>query len=95
MNTERETLWQARVEQWRASGLSQRAFARQHGYRAQQMGYWVQRLSQEQAPAMVPATVRRDAATSGAISLRGERGWSLTLPHDVPAAWLAELLRAL
>jgi hypothetical protein len=30
-----------------------------------------------------------------AISLRSERGWTLTLPGDVPASWLAEVMRAL
>ena len=38
---EREALWQERVEQWGGSGLSQRAFALQHGYAVRQMGYWV------------------------------------------------------
>ena len=29
------------------------------------------------------------------MSLRSELGWTLTLPSDVPASWLAELMRAL
>lgn len=30
-----------------------------------------------------------------AIKLINERGWTLSLPNDVPACWLAELMRAL
>jgi hypothetical protein len=29
------------------------------------------------------------------MSLRSELGWTLTLPSDVPASWLAELMRGL
>jgi hypothetical protein len=35
------------------------------------------------------------AAPAPAISLRSERGWTLTLAGDVPAGWLAELMQAL
>jgi hypothetical protein len=35
------------------------------------------------------------APAAVAISLRSERGWTVTLPGDVPASWLAELMRAL
>lgn len=82
VNTEREALWQERVERWRASGLSQRAFALQEGYPIRQVGYWVRRLT-------------RSPAAPVAISLINERGWTLSLPGDVPASWLAELMRAL
>ncbi|WP_441295117.1 IS66 family insertion sequence element accessory protein TnpA [Massilia eurypsychrophila] len=93
---EREALWRERVEQWRGSGLSQRAFARKHGYPVRQVGYWVRRLAAPQStPLMLPVAVDSAAAPAGAMSLRCERGWMLTLPGDVPAVWLAELLRAL
>jgi hypothetical protein len=35
------------------------------------------------------------AVAADAISLRSAHGWTLTLPRDVPASWLAEMLRAL
>lgn len=93
-NIEREQLWQQRVAQWQASGLSQRAYAIKEGFPVRQVGYWVRRLTKAQdAPALLPVRVA-PAATQGAINLRGER-WSLTLPSDVPASWLAELIRAL
>ena len=96
-NNEREQLWQQRVAQLQASGMSQRAYAREHGFSEHQVGYWVRRMTQSQAaPALLPVRV---APSKGpvvvAMSLRSERGWTLTLPSDVPASWLAELMRAL
>lgn len=91
---EREVLWQARVQHWRESGLSQRAYALQQGYPIRQMGYWVRRLKPvEPAPAaLLPVRV---AAPPAAITLRGDKGWTLALPGNVSASWLADLIRAL
>lgn len=95
-NGEREQVWQERVVQWRASGLSQRAYAIEQGFPVRQVGYWVRRLTGEQAaPTLLPVRVAPAAAAVRAISLRSERGWTLTLPGDVPASWLAELMQAL
>ena len=86
-SVEREALWQERVQEWRGSGLSQRAFALKHGYPVRQVGYWVRRLAESQsAPLMLPVTVSGTVAPSTAINLRSERGWTVTLPADVPAA---------
>ncbi|MDM5180125.1 hypothetical protein PO883_23355 [Massilia sp. DJPM01] len=95
-NTEREQVWQERIAQLQASGLSQRAYAIEQGFPVRQVGYWVRRLTAEQAvPALLPVRVTSVAAPALAISLRSERGWTLTLPSDVPANWLAELKKAL
>ena len=95
-NTEREQVWQARVAQWQASGLSQRAYAVEQGFPVRQVGYWVRRLTAVKvAPALLPVRVAPVAAAAPAISLHSDRGWTLTLPGDVPAGWLAELMRAL
>jgi hypothetical protein len=96
-NKDREKVWEERVAQWRASGLSQRAYAIEQGLPIRQVGYWVRRLAKSPpVPGLLP--VRVAPATSparAAISLRNERGWTLNLPGDVPAGWLAELMRAL
>ncbi|SHN45030.1 hypothetical protein SAMN05192549_1361 [Duganella sacchari] len=95
-NTEREALWQERVERWRASGLSQRAFALQEGYPIRQVGYWVRRLSAVPSmAALVPVTVQGAAAAAPAMKLCGPQGWSVELPPDTSAAWLADLLQRL
>ena len=95
-NAEREQVWRERVAQWQAGGMSQRAYATEHGFPVRQVGYWVRRLTAGQAaPALLPVRVTPAATATQAISLRSERGWALTLPGDVPASWLAELIRAL
>jgi hypothetical protein len=94
-SVEREELWQERVQQWRSSGLSQRGYALQQGYPVRQVGYWVRRLSKAKKAGAAMMPVRVVAPSMSAISLRNERGWTLTLPGDVPAGWLAELMRAL
>ena len=98
-NNEREQLWRERVTQWQASGLSQRAYAIEHGFSIRQVSYWVRRLAGEQGvSALLPVRVMKSVPALPAvapISLRSERGWTLTLPTDVPASWLAELMRAL
>ena len=96
VNTEREAVWQERVAHWRASGLSQRAFALREGYPIRQVGYWVRRLAvSPAAPGLLPVLVTPAPPVPVAISLVNERGWTLSLPRDVPSIWLAELMRAL
>lgn len=95
-NSEREKVWQERIAQWQASGLSQRAYAIEHGFPVRQVGYWVRRLTKPEAvPVLLPVRVAQVAPAAAAISLRNEHGWTLSLPTDVPASWLAELIRAL
>jgi hypothetical protein len=94
-NKDRQKVWEERVAQWRASGLSQRAYAIEQGFPVRQIGYWVRRLTRSPAvPGLLPVRVA-PAPAPAAISLRNERGWTLNLPGDVPAGWLAELMRAL
>lgn len=97
INAEREKVWQQRVAQWRDSGQSQRSYAIEHGFAVRQFGYWVRRLakSSQALPALMPVRVAAATAAAPAITLCSERGWRLTLPGDVPAGWLAELMRAL
>ena len=94
---EREQLWQARVTGWQASGMSQQAFATEHGLPVHQVGYWVRRLTKSQAaPALMPVKVARSVVPmTGTINVHSERGWMISLPSDVSAVWLTELLRAL
>lgn len=95
-NKDREKVWEERVTQWRASGLSQRAYAIEQGFPIRQVGYWVRRLTKSPAvPGLLPVWLAPAAPTLAAISLRNERGWTLSLPGDVPAGWLAKLIRAL
>lgn len=96
-NKERAQLWQQRVAQLKASGMSQRAYAMEHGFSEHQISYWVRRMTiPPAAPALLPVQVAPSSVPAeAAMSLRSELGWTLTLPNDVPASWLAELMRSL
>jgi len=95
-NEDRQKVWEERVAQWRASGLSQRAYAIEHGFPIRQVGYWVRRLAKvSSVPSLLPVRVAPAVSLVATISLRNERGWTLSLPSEVPASWLAELMRAL
>ena len=97
----RRALWKERVQQWRDSGLSQRAFALQHGWPIRQAGYWIRALRDDVAPpaamALIPVSIKRaNGSVAGpAILLRGAGGWSVEIPASQDVAWLADLLRRL
>ncbi len=95
MREEREKAWQKLVTQWRASGLSQRAFGLEHGVSQKQISYWSRRFAAAQASSGFVPVRLSPAVVPGAITLRNAHGWTLTLPSDVPASWLAEIMRAL
>lgn len=95
-NSEREQLWQERVAQWQASGMSQRAYSVEHGFSARQVSYWVRRLTgTPEVLGLLPVRVAPARAAASAITLRSEHGWTLSLPGDVQPGWLADLLRGL
>ena len=95
-NREREQLWIERIAQWRNSGLSQRAFAQQHGYPIRQVGYGVRRLERSTPAevALVPVVVK-PAVAAPALVLRSPHNWSIEIPAGASATWLADLLRGL
>jgi hypothetical protein len=47
-----------------------------------------------ETPSIIAEVSTAHSPTS-TITLRSEHGWALTFPSDVPAAWLAELMRGL
>ena len=97
-NTEREAMWRERLEQWKVSGLSQRAYSFAQGWPERQIGYWSRRLARmDAAPvaALLPVRVQAVTVAPSSICLRSESGWTLALSGDVSASWLAELMRAL
>lgn len=85
----------------RASGLSEAAFARQHGLNAQRFAWWRRRLAGGEtrlrpqpsnvrlAPAVVVATRRALVRIGGRIEIEGID------PRELPVDWLADLVRAL
>lgn len=94
-NQAREQLWKERINQWRESGQSQRAFALQNGYPVRQVGYWVRRLSSDAPAAELVPVVVKQVAVAPVLLLRGPQGWSIEVPAGTPISWLADLLRSL
>ncbi len=97
----RRALWKERVQQWRDSGLSQRAFALQHDWPVRQSEYWIQHLRGDVAApaaiALIPVHVKRaNVSVAGpAILLRSAGGWNVEISAGQYAAWLADLLQRL
>lgn len=94
----RRTLWMERIQEWRTSGLTQRAYARQLGVPTHQVRYWVVRLGETNAAAqLVRISIKHRAPANQAagLTLHSPSGWTVTMPPNLPAAWLGELLQAL
>ncbi|WP_426197724.1 IS66 family insertion sequence element accessory protein TnpA [Massilia sp. DWR3-1-1] len=73
-SAEQEKEWQERVAQWSASGLSQRAFALEHGFTQKQISNWSRRVAgvrpaQEFVPVRVTPAIAADAVGTGVVEL--------------------------
>ncbi len=89
--------WQAQVEGWRASGLSQITYCEHHGLNIKSFRRWRTKLQRAATTAasltLVPTSVGAQA-TAPAIRLHSPGGWRIELSTGNPA-WLADLLRQL
>jgi hypothetical protein len=69
---EKERQWRRRIDQWRASGLSVRAFCARHGLATASFYNWrrvLQRRAADEQPAFVPVHVVAGAAPDQASAL--------------------------
>lgn len=81
--------WHGHVQAWRASGLSQRAYCRQHDINPHRLSYWSRRPTQpEPGLTLIPLDVRPAASP---MTLVGA-DWRLEFNQTPPAEWLAQLL---
>ena len=60
---ERVMFWCAHVEAWRASGVSQSRYSREHGIRQSGLSYWIRRFKTPATPLPLPNIVEISAAT--------------------------------
>ena len=87
--------WQAQVEGWRQSGLSQIAYCTQHGLNVKSFRRWRTKLQRAAAASLTLVPVSVGAPTTApAIRLHSPGGWRIELAADNPV-WLADLLRQL
>ncbi len=76
-NTERQKLWEERVEACLASGLTRRAWCLEHDFSEQQMGYWVRKLKPTK-PVKDPDTERWVGLETSSL---GDTGVSIQIGH--------------
>ncbi len=85
--SELEASWAEHLDAWRASGLSQNAYCRQHGLRPNRLSYWKRKLAAPsdgdkpvactQSPAFVPLHVSHRAVTGNGLRLLLPNGCEL------------------
>lgn len=87
---------------WRRSGLSMNAFAQEHGFVAQRLGWWKQKLGDGGAELahFVPVVVRSTTERAPAIAtvvLRSPRGTAVEVldTQAVSIEWLSVLMNGL
>lgn len=75
--------WLERIQSWRDSGLSQKAWCQQNSVRASQFGYWKRKLdttprpTSQQPAAFVPVATTPHAATTESALL------TVSLPNGI------------
>ena len=108
-----ETKWTEKqgrkvIKQWRRSGLSMSAFARESGWNTQRLRYWRDRLQEDDASSErgTGSTERAQKLVPGLVVDVGAKvGLSIVLPQgivlearsctEVDPKWLADVVRAL
>ena len=95
----KERQWQRRIDQWRVSGLSVRAFCAQHGLSPASFYHWRRVLARRAAeqPAFVPVQVVADAvpAQASALEVVLTDGRTVRVAPGFDAATLRQLLAVL
>jgi hypothetical protein len=93
----KEQLWGQRIAQWKASGLSVRAFCQRHRLREPSFYAWRRTLEQRQAkPAFLPVQVGAEEVGAGAaLELLLPGGRTVRVPAGFDAAALRRLLAVL
>jgi transposase len=95
-HSDKQQYWQAHINAWQRSGLSQAAYCQAKQLSLASFGYWRKRCSDSSASASLPAVipVLRESASVG-TQLRSPGGWQILLPVDLDAAVLCKLLTRL
>lgn len=95
MQQARRAQWAARLAAWKASGLSQSAWCREHGVSLAILGYWRRKLAEGTGPGLAVLPIRvASAPMSDALEVRLRNGIVLRVPVADPAV-LLPWLRAL
>ena len=100
MNEEKEQYWASHIADWRASGLSQAAYCKQHYLSKSTFGHWKRKLAdqntQSEAPVVVPVTFERPSPTNFAKPIRlHAAGFQLEIEAGFCEQTLRDLLSVL
>lgn len=94
-HSHKQQYWQAHINAWQDSGLSQAAYCQDQQLSLASFGYWRKRCSDSfspPVPSVIP--VLRESLRNGA-QLRSPGGWQIMLPADLEATVLCKLLTRL
>jgi len=69
-SAEKREHWKQVADEWKTTGLSRAAFARQRGLRPNHFTWWLRRLSEEEAQTFVEVP----AADNGPVGISAETG---------------------
>ena len=98
---QKRTLWKQHIENWRSSGITQKAYCRQHDLKGHQFTYWKKRFVQtDTGITFVPLKIRRPVSHPSNIcstSLRVivDRDLQIELGSDFDPQLLRRLITTL
>ena len=93
--------WNHHIESWRASGLAQREYCRQHHLSYYQFGYWKKRLVQSETGSkffplnLVPSTSKRPSQPGCPLRLILAGGFTIEIEPGFDPHLLRQLIIAL
>jgi hypothetical protein len=90
-DTNRQEHMRELVAEWRSSGMSQKAFAKEHKLNLHTFKYWLYKFRQQNDGS--GNFIRLDHITAKEICLRYPNGVELLVPAQTPASTLRELIK--
>lgn len=93
-----QEFWQAHLDEWKRSGLTQVAYCANHGLHVKAFSRWLSKARKSAQPpdallTLIPLRVT-DVGVNGVLQLHSPGGWRIELPAT-NTAWLAGLLKQL
>jgi len=95
INAEKEKFWKNHIEQWMATGLSQREYCRQYSLRPNRFTYWKVKFNHADQPMeliQVPVSIH---SHQPGLKLNIGRGLQIEIPDDFKKETLEQVLLAL
>lgn len=98
VNSDKQAMWNERIEEFLTSGQSRRAWCQANGMSAQQLGYWLRKSQSSEERSASDRWVSMEATSSassgitlriGDVTLDVERGFDPRVLTDVVLALMA------